>query len=69
MSTLDNTIKEIRKAMMSNSEKEYFELSRTALNYLINSLQKYRTIEVRMTKMTENASKGAKLFTGDKLDF
>lgn len=57
MSTLDNTIKEIRRAMMDSPDKEYFELSKTTLNYLLTYLQKYRTIEEEMKKRVGKGEK------------
>ncbi len=54
MSTLDNTMKEIRKEMMNNPNQEYFELSKNTLNYLLNNLQRYRTIEEEMKKRMDN---------------
>lgn len=52
METVDATIKEIRKQMMATPESEYFELSRTTINYLLNNIQRYRAIETEMRKRT-----------------
>ena len=57
MTTLDTTMKEIRKLMMEHSGREYFELSRTTLSYLLNNLQRYRIIEEEMKKKVGRGEK------------
>ena len=50
-------MKEIRKQMMENSGQDSFNLSRTTLNYLLTSLQRYRNIEEEMKKRVGGGEK------------
>ena len=59
MNTLDKTILEIRKAMMSNPTAQEFTLNKVTINYLLTNLQRYITIEETMKKRVASGEKSS----------